>query len=190
MPIRQTVLEGSGLRVSRVSMGLSHLHRMKSSYDRDRLIGRQGLWELRILTRRRFMGMAWPRELWNLAATLSVRSDDRYQIRVAAEPLDWELRSFCLAFPCRAFGAPSVWVVRWPKRCFLVTLFQNSLAASLKALKTDYIDICFLHEPTLADMEGNLGLLDGLIKAKEVGKIRAIGIAGPDVDQLSLGLEA
>lgn len=179
MPIRQTVLKGSGLKVSRIAMGLSQLHHMKSSYDRDRLIE-----EARSLGITHFdAAPLYGDGLAERALGTSLRPF-RSEVTIATKfgllPSRWIGAMGIFAWPLHAGRSVlrRFRLIRWPKRSFLVATFQNSLSASLKALRTDYIDIYFLHEPTLADMEGNFALLDGLIKAKEVGKIRAIGIAG------------
>jgi aryl-alcohol dehydrogenase-like predicted oxidoreductase len=180
MLIRQTVLKGSGLKVSRVAMGLSHLHHMRSSYDRDRLIQ-----EARDLGITHFdTAPLYGDGLAERALGRSLRLC-RSEVTIATKfgllPNRWIGDLGVLNWPIRAGRSVlrRLRLVRWPKRCFSVDTFQSNLSASLRALKTDYIDIYFLHEPTLADMEANKGLLAGLIKAKEAGKIRAIGIAGP-----------
>ena len=58
---------------------------------------------------------------------------------------------------------------------------QKHLDESLKALKTDYLDLWQIHTLTLPpDVEGriNEGVLDVFLKAKEQGKTRYIGFTG------------
>jgi aryl-alcohol dehydrogenase-like predicted oxidoreductase len=58
---------------------------------------------------------------------------------------------------------------------FSVAAAENSLNQSLAALKTDYLDILFLHDCTAADLSDELaGFLDRQVAA---GKIRAYGVA-------------
>ena len=52
----------------------------------------------------------------------------------------------------------------------------ESLETSLRELRTDYVDIFFLHEATL-DSASNLDLIEALEREVEKGKIRALGIA-------------
>jgi aryl-alcohol dehydrogenase-like predicted oxidoreductase len=53
---------------------------------------------------------------------------------------------------------------------------RSSLDASLRALRTDYIDILFLHEPMI-DRIGD-DLLGQLERERTAGRIRAFGVAG------------
>ncbi|AFA48022.1 aldo/keto reductase [Acetobacterium woodii] len=55
--------------------------------------------------------------------------------------------------------------------------FWNDLEMSLKNLQTDYIDIYQFHNPSFCPRPGDeSGLYDAMLKAKEQGKIRFIGI--------------
>lgn len=64
--------------------------------------------------------------------------------------------------------------------CYDVDTARRSLEASLRALKTGYIDIFFLHEPVLDKVE-NTDILEFLEKSRDRGLIRAWGLAGyPD----------
>jgi D-threo-aldose 1-dehydrogenase len=60
---------------------------------------------------------------------------------------------------------------------FDVATARRSLEESLRALRTDYLDIFFLHEPEWADVK-DTGALEYLQRAKEQGLIRAWGVAG------------
>ncbi len=65
---------------------------------------------------------------------------------------------------------------------------QRSIEASLKALRTDYLDILLLHECTPADVSyETLGLLERFLKA---GKVRAWGIATHYPDTIRILREA
>ena len=177
--VRQTILKRSGLKVSRICVGLSHLHHMRSSHDRDRLIE-----EARNLGITHFdTAPLYGDGLAENALGSSLRPF-RSEVTIATKfgllPSRWIGSLGVLGLPFHAWRAllRRLGLINWPKRSFSVNTFEKSLSASLKALKTDYIDIFFLHEPTLRDMEGNQGLLEGMLKAKRAGKIRAIGIAG------------
>jgi len=179
MLIRQTILKSSGIKVSRIALGLSHLHHMTSSHDRDRLI--EGARQLGIT----HFDTA-PLYGDGLAERALGRSlgPSRSEVTIATKfgllPVRWIGALGNHGWPIHAGRSVlrRLRLLKRPKRSFSIATFQSSLSASLKALRTDYIDIFFLHEPTLADLEGNQALLDALIKAKEAGKIRAIGIAG------------
>jgi aryl-alcohol dehydrogenase-like predicted oxidoreductase len=179
MIVPQTVLKGSGLQISRIALGLSHLHHMKSSRDRDRLIG-----EARDLGITHFdTAPLYGDGLAESALGRSLRRC-RSEVTIATKfgllPSRWIGALGVLGWPFHAGRSVlrRLELITWPKRSFSVAAFQSSLSASLKSLRTDYIDIFFLHEPKLPDLDSNPALLDSLMKAKQAGKIRAIGIAG------------
>lgn len=62
-------------------------------------------------------------------------------------------------------------------RNFDVTTAKRSLEESLRALRTDYIDIFLLHEPEISDVK-NTAVWEYLESVKEQGLIRAWGVAG------------
>ena len=54
--------------------------------------------------------------------------------------------------------------------------FNSQLSLSLQRLRTDYVDILYLHRPPSAQMVSFQPLMGALIKAKDSGKARFIGI--------------
>ena len=55
--------------------------------------------------------------------------------------------------------------------------FEKDLETSLKELKTDYIDVYQFHNPAFCPRPGDeSGIYDAMLKAKEQGKVRHIGI--------------
>jgi aryl-alcohol dehydrogenase-like predicted oxidoreductase len=73
-------------------------------------------------------------------------------------------------------AAPVWWSKR--KRCVTRTATEKSLEQSLRALRTDYIDIFFLHEPSELDREAMVETMAYLEREKRNGKIRYLGLAG------------
>jgi aryl-alcohol dehydrogenase-like predicted oxidoreductase len=64
------------------------------------------------------------------------------------------------------------------ERCVTRAAVKESLERSLRALRTDYCDIFFLHEPCEADsglMEDSVAYLE---RQKRAGRIRYLGLAG------------
>lgn len=55
---------------------------------------------------------------------------------------------------------------------------ENSLQSSLKALQTDWLDILFIHEPQIADLDQLSDLVAWLEKLKKEGVVRYLGLAG------------
>ncbi len=66
--------------------------------------------------------------------------------------------------------------------------FWNDLHTSLKNLQTDYVDILQFHNPAFCPKPGDeSGLYDAILKAKEQGKVRHIGITN---HRLHVAMEA
>jgi len=56
-------------------------------------------------------------------------------------------------------------------------VFETELKMTLRALKTDYLDLCQIHDPDyLPRTNDHIGVYDAMIKAKEMGYIRSIGL--------------
>ena len=64
------------------------------------------------------------------------------------------------------------------KRLISVVAAESSLTMSMKALRTDWLDIFFVHEPQITDIENLHGLAEWLIKQKSRGRVRYLGLAG------------
>jgi aryl-alcohol dehydrogenase-like predicted oxidoreductase len=70
---------------------------------------------------------------------------------------------------------------------FSVAALHTSLDASLRALRTDYVDFLFLHEAPVSVLQQQ-DLLAALEQLVAAGKIRRVGIASqPDVIEAALG---
>jgi diketogulonate reductase-like aldo/keto reductase len=63
------------------------------------------------------------------------------------------------------------------KRCFDVEYLSDCLEKSLRELRTDYIDIYLLHEPTFLDGAQSEEIIGALGRHVESGKIRRWGLA-------------
>ena len=71
-----------------------------------------------------------------------------------------------------------------PPRRYDIPTLERSLRHSLRALATNYVDILFVHEARMADLDSADDLFARLATFKRAGAIRAIGIttAGPEAD--------
>jgi len=59
---------------------------------------------------------------------------------------------------------------------------EGSIVSSLKRLKTDYVDLFYIHWPRKnADLEG---MMEGLVRAREKGLIKGIGVSNFSVEQM------
>lgn len=92
-----------------------------------------------------------------------------------------------LAMPLRRFAAP---LLRWREHRrktdevfssqFVPSVVQSSLLETLRRLRTDYLDLLLLHEPTLDDISDEL--LSFLDCKRKDGTVGAIGIASAPED--------
>jgi aryl-alcohol dehydrogenase-like predicted oxidoreductase len=65
-----------------------------------------------------------------------------------------------------------------PRRDFAAGHAKSSVEDSLRALRTDCIDVLYLHEPALELLTDAEGLANTLEELKAAGKVRYVGLAG------------
>ena len=63
---------------------------------------------------------------------------------------------------------------------------EASLAMSLKALQTDWLDILFVHEPQLSDVAELHALGEWFARQKSSGRVRYLGLAGSAANCLAV----
>jgi aryl-alcohol dehydrogenase-like predicted oxidoreductase len=64
------------------------------------------------------------------------------------------------------------------QRILTPAVVESSLSKSLNALRTDWLDILFLHEPQVEDISALYDLCEWLIRQKTNGRVRYLGLAG------------
>lgn len=68
--------------------------------------------------------------------------------------------------------------------------FRKQLEKVLRGLKTDYLDLCQIHDPDYMPRRGDAeGVYDAMMQAKEKGYIRSIGITTGNTNVLLHALE-
>ena len=84
-----------------------------------------------------------------------------------------------LALPLRAVRSVlrRTGVVHGPRRSFSVETLRGSLTASLRALRTDYVDVLFLHDARPADLVENDELMRAIEDERSAGRLRFVGLA-------------
>lgn len=60
---------------------------------------------------------------------------------------------------------------------FSPNYIRRALEASLKRLRTDYVDLYLLHSPTMDTLRGDPEIIGTLNRLREAGKIRAFGVS-------------
>ena len=169
----------SGLQTSRLALGLSRLHYLSSTRERQNLLARaadlgirhfdaarnygDGLAEAelgRFLSRRRSSFIVGTK--FGLAASRLIEA-----VPSAAQPL----RAFRSIVRRAGLGSPTYPMLTGAG-------LRASVERSLRALQFDYIDILFLHEPSLVRLREAEKLLAEVDRQKSKGAIRFIGLAG------------
>lgn len=177
--IPQITLERSGLRISQLSLGTAQLHNCASRKARVRLLKEAFDLGITHFDTAPLYGDGSAEEALGIAA-----KGNRCNITIATKfgltASRWLGRLGATGLPL--YLARSVLarrgLISWPKRDFAAPQMSKSLNESLTALQTDYLDIFFLHEPWLEDLESNEELLKRLSAEKTSGRIRHIGLAG------------
>jgi aryl-alcohol dehydrogenase-like predicted oxidoreductase len=191
--MKTITLAGTTLRVSRLGFGTASLHHLLRRSERMKLLNATLDCGITHFDTARMYGEGLAeRELgWFLGR-------GRQRVTIATKfglPAVMALERFpAMLYVDRALTgiARRVLPSRHEKRERSVTraATEESLERSLRALRTDYCDIFFLHEPCQADralMEDTVAYLE---RQKRAGKIRFLGLAGEANECLSFALWA
>lgn len=168
-----------GLRVSRLGLGLSRLHRMGSDRSRRALIHAALDGGITHFDTAPLYGDGLSERMLGMAV-----HECRGAVTIASKagllPRRWIGALGTAAWPLHAGRAAlrRAGLIAWPRRSFSASTFRKSLASSLRALRTDYLDIFFLHDPELSEIEKNDELFEEMAKMKKAGAIRHAGISG------------
>jgi aryl-alcohol dehydrogenase-like predicted oxidoreductase len=173
--MRYSVIENTDVRVSRISFGTASLHHLFSAKQRQHLLGTAASAGISHFDTSSYYG-------YGLAESdlgtfmLGHRAAFTVTTKVGLYP-------FCGV----ARGAFDVWTrkavgkfyprLSAPEVDWGIQRAADSLNASLRRLKTDYVDFLFLHEPDIGLL--NAGEFLGWLEAeRSKGKIRYWGLAG------------
>lgn len=178
--MQRITLPGADLQTSRLGFGTASLHHALRSRERQAVLGAAlDAGFTHFDTARMYGEGLAEREMGRFLGKI------RQQVTIATKfgiPANPALERFpLLMYAQRALGAagrrlaPHWWDHR---RVISREQAETSLAASLKALQTDWIDILFVHEPQLADVDALLSMADWLERQKASGRVRWLGLAG------------
>jgi D-threo-aldose 1-dehydrogenase len=173
--------------MSRLGLGLSRLHYLATEKDRIRLIDTARDLGITHFDAARLYGDGVAERSLGLAL-----GQNRPKVTVATKfgllPNRLIEASPRLALPIRGVRSILRRIGFWrgPRRSWSVATLRSSLSSSLKLLRTDYVDILFLHDPRLNEISTNEDLLQAMAVEKQKGKIRFIGIAGDYDNAISL----
>jgi aryl-alcohol dehydrogenase-like predicted oxidoreductase len=178
-----TMLPRSGLTLSRVGLGFAHAHLLDPAtriavihraldlgithFDTARLYG-DGLSE-------HTLGTALSTQRSSVTITT--------KFGLLPTPVIGSIGKAAMPFRKARSLMSKLGLVPYPKRSYTAKTMRKSLEASLRALRTDYIDIYHVHEP-LPDTDLSDDLIAELQRAKTVGSIRSIGVSGDEIDSV------
>lgn len=175
-------IPGTALVTSRVGFGTASLHHAIHAADRQALLRTaldngfthfdtarmygEGLAE-------RSLGMF-------LAGGLRQRVTVASKFGIAASPLYERFPGLMYAQRALArIGRRVGWHIQGDRaRSLSVAAAEVSLRRSLKALRTDWLDILFVHEPQAADIHALHHLTEWMLRQKASGWVRYLGLAG------------
>ena len=176
-------LPRSGMVVPRIGVGLAHLHLMPS-HARAALIDTAIDLGMTHFDTSRFYSDGLSEEV--LGRVLGTR---RNKVTITTKfgllptPLIGRMG------PLAPFGrklrsaATRLKLTRYPRQRYTPDTLQRSIAASLKALRTDYVDVLAIHEPAGA-ASLNDEMIEALVAVRASGMARWIGVAGDTIDDV------
>ena len=178
--MKTTILAGTTLRVSRLGLGTASLHHLLWRRERMELLKTALDCGITHFDTARMYGEGLAeRELGRYLEGRRQRVTIGTKFGLpAVEVLE---RLPAILHAQRALGGVARRVMpTWGKkreRCVTCARAEESLERSLRALRTDYLDIFFLHEPCEADgrMEDTVAYLE---RQRRDGRIRYLGLAG------------
>lgn len=176
----RVTLSRSGLAVSRIGIGLAHLQHMDAE-QRAALINTALDLGITHFDTARFYGDGLSEQV--LGQVLGTR---RAQVTITTKFGLLPTPGIAAMGPLAPVGRKArgafnrLGLIRYPRRSYSADTLRRSFAASLRALKTDHVDVLAIHEP-----DGTAGIGDQMIEAlcalRRSGAARFIGVAGNDV---------
>lgn len=182
--VGRTHLARSDLEMSRIGLGLANMHLLSNEADRERLIERAFDLGITHFDTARFYGDGLSES--TLGKFLP---KNRAAVTIATKfgllptPLIGSLGIFAPPFRKAHSLFSKLGIAPYPQRSYTREALQKSLEASLRALRTDYIDIYHLHEPLL-NSDVREDVFEELERSKKKGWIRFIGVSGADIDNI------
>jgi D-threo-aldose 1-dehydrogenase len=189
--MRTVALPGTDLSSSRLGFGLSGLHRVMRSGNRQTLLATAYDCGIMYFDTAPYYGHGIAeRELGRFA--MGRRDQILIATKFGIEPNAWLSRFPLLMYSRLATDAAlrrvtgrNAFVVR-RRNNFSAANAAKSVDRSLRALRTDYVDILYIHEPTLSRLIDADELIRALQGLQSAGKIRYFGVAGKARDCLAI----
>ena len=177
----RTRLPRTGLEISRIGLGLAHMHTLPAE-DRAKLIHRALDLGITHFDTSRFYSDGLSESVLG-----DVLGKNRSSITIATKfgllPTPLIASAGIAATPLRKVRSllNKLHLVPYPRRSYTPETMRKSLHASLRALKTDCIDLYFIHEP-IPGHGPNDDVFTELEREKQKGSIKYIGVSGAFID--------
>jgi D-threo-aldose 1-dehydrogenase len=170
--------------MSRIGLGLANIHSLSHEADRERLIKRAFDLGITHFDTARFYGdglseITLGKFLPGNRAAVTIAT----KFGLLPTPLIGSLGVFAPPFRKTRSLLNKLGIVPYPQRSYTRETLRKSLEASLRALRTDYIDIYHLHEPLLNSAVRE-DVFEELERSKEKGWIRCVGVSGAYIDNI------
>jgi aryl-alcohol dehydrogenase-like predicted oxidoreductase len=191
--MRQVALEGTPIRASRLGFGTASLHHLLGTRSRQALLEHAWSQGIRYFDTAPLYGHELAeRELGRFARGRRARIVIATKFGLRPDPLF--ARHPALLYGRLAAGAalrrlvPGMRLRGEPARDYSPAYARARLERSLLILRTDYVDILFLHEPSLRWIENLEGLAAELGRLKAAGQVRQVGISGSPLECAALAM--
>lgn len=181
--MRTVALAGTSLSSSRLGFGLSGLHHLLRSRERQNLLSSALHDGITYFDTAPYYGHGLAeRELGSFAAAHRNRILIATKVGIQADP--WLNRMPVLMYSRLATNAVLRRITR--RKSFIMTRKYDygarsaaaSVERSLRALRTDHLDILYLHDPTLSRLTEPHLLFETLRGLQTAGKVRYFGLTG------------
>jgi aryl-alcohol dehydrogenase-like predicted oxidoreductase len=180
------LIQGTSLPASRLGLGTHSLHRLHSSTARQNLLARAHDLGLTYFdTAPSYGDGIAERELGLFAHERRSQVVLTTKFGIPASRLGATLPGWMyLAMAVRALRrrVRRHGFARQPAREYSAAGARASVEGSLRALRTDHVDILYLHEPALHLLRDCESLVRSLEALKASGKVRYIGLSGQDTE--------
>lgn len=187
--MKRIVLPGTKLEVSRLGFGTASLHHALRRRDRQAILGAALDAGFTHFDTARLYGEGMAeRELGRFSMGRRERLTIATKLGIPAVPLFEALPP--LLYGQRALSGvgrrllPGLWGRR--RRDLSTAGAEDSLVRSLRALRTDWVDALFLHEPAAGEAPAIERLADWLLRQKMAGRVRYLGLAGQASDCIAI----
>jgi hypothetical protein len=188
--LKRISLSGTNLASSRLGFGLSGMHHVFWGSERQRLLATVHECGITYFDSSPYYGHGLgERELGKFARTRRHDLIIATKVGIHANPL-FSRRPWTM-YPLLAANSLTRRLTRRnaleaPRRDYSIPAILKSVEFSLRNLRTDHLDILYLHDPSMDRIADPAELFTALRELKQSGKVRYFGLAGRKQDCLEL----